>query len=77
MTEQAQKLRGITHARSSPRPSPVLGLPHRQAGSSGQQSSNMDFEMLISRLHPFMPSSVGHKADCVRGKNAEPERKEM
>lgn len=76
MTEQAQKLWGITRARPTPRPSPVLGLPHRQAGSSRQPSSNIDFEMLISRLHPFMPPSLGPKADSVRGKTAEPEREE-
>lgn len=74
VAEQAQRLRG-SQAPDPPQASPVRGS--RQAGSSRQQSSASDFEMLISRLPPFMPPSLGPTADRVRGETAEPEREEM
>lgn len=70
MTDRVQKLWGS----QAPDPLPTLlcaGTDH--SGSS----SNTDFEMLISRLHPFTPSSLCEKANSVRREPAEPERGEM
>lgn len=75
MTEQAQKLRGsrITHTPDLPLAllcagAPRAPLPVRKLKAG---SSSIDFEMLISRLHPFMPSSPSDKANSVRREVAE------
>lgn len=59
MTDQAQKLWG-PHM-----PAPPLHPPPC-SGSGRQSSANIDFEMLISRLQPFTPSSQCDKANSAK-----------
>lgn len=76
MTEQAQKLRGsrIIHTPDLPLALLCAGAPralHSPVRKLKAGSSSIDFEMLISRLHPFIPSSPSDKANSVRREVAE------
>ena len=73
MTDWVQKLWGS----QAPDPLPTLREQEVCGSRPLGSSSNTDFEMLISRLHPFMPSSLCEKANSVRREPAELERGEM